>query len=72
MLILTRYPKQALVIECGGVSFEIIVVSNVDGRVKLAFDAPRSVMITRKELIGTGRDVPRDHPDYRPRCMGDQ
>lgn len=59
MLVLTRYRNESVVIEFAGITCEVIFVEEDRGRIKLGFDAPREVSITRKELVGTDRAKPR-------------
>lgn len=53
MLILTRKPKQTIHV---GDDVTVTVVSLVNGRVKLGFDAPPEVKILRGELEVLGDD----------------
>ena len=64
MLVLTRGLGEKLII---GGNITIGVVSVKRGRVHLAFDAPKDVVILRGELVGPRRD-PRlsNAENYRP------
>ena len=48
MLVITRKKGESILI---GDDIEITVVKSEDGAVKLAIDAPKSVVILRKELL---------------------
>lgn len=67
MLVLSRFAGESINIQVGDVSFDFKIISNRDGVIRISFDAPREVLITRSELLGTGREYPRDHPNYRAR-----
>jgi carbon storage regulator CsrA len=52
MLVLSRQVGEVIIVQVPGVDPITICVSDIDrSRVRLAFDAPRSVLIYRKELL---------------------
>ncbi len=52
MLVLNLKVGQAVVLEMpGGEKVSVVVVRQIDNRVSLGFDAPRSIGIWRRELL---------------------
>lgn len=62
MLVLERNPNQRVVIRVGNTLIRVMGSQSGDRKVKLAFDAPRHVLIdreefwTRREARGTDQD----------------
>jgi carbon storage regulator CsrA len=51
MLAISRRHEEAVVLRLGEVTVRITVLSAQAGRVRLGFEAPREVVITRSELL---------------------
>ncbi len=66
MLRLTRKDHESIMI---GDDIEIIVIESHGGRVEIGIKAPTNLLILRKELIGRGKERPRESPVCR-NCSG--
>ena len=51
MLVITRKPGEAIVIDSSGVTIEITVIETAKGQTKLGVSAPKEVKIMRSELL---------------------
>jgi len=60
MLVLTRRVGESLTI---GDDIKLTILDHQGNQVRVGIDAPRDVAIVREELIGTGKDKPKDKPE---------
>lgn len=50
MLVLSRKQGETVVVECGGANVEVTVVDVRGDKIRIGFNAPREVVIHRKEV----------------------
>lgn len=51
MLVLSRKPNEIVELDVEGIKIRVVVCEIRGDRIRLGFDAPRSVQITRTELL---------------------
>lgn len=50
-LILSRKVNESITIECQETMIEVVVIRNLQGKIRLAFNAPPEVKIYRTEIL---------------------
>jgi sRNA-binding carbon storage regulator CsrA len=64
-LILSRAPDEYIVLRVGGVEIRVTMLGFDNGkrRARLAFEAPRNVLIWRGEVLERAQDTTPDQPE---------